>query len=227
MTLPANAVVRQAYLYYMTIGGPDDRLFFQGSGGCPTEQACRRTGVLVGASDDPGTFINQGELSRVYRVNLPTSAIANGAFAYQIAGLGDRGAGVDGQGASLVVVYSQPITQSRTVVIREGSVTATNNETISQSFTGLTVPSSPTQVRLHVGVGDGQSGQQEDSMLFAGTAVTDPNDFFGADGPKWDAPTLAVPTGSLPAGTNSRSTSIHVLDDNLAWGYAVLTYRYA
>ena len=222
LTVPLNATVQRAYLYYMTIGGQDDRVFFIGNDGCPppAEETCRRQGVLVGASKDTGAFINQGGPIRTYRVDLPTSAIALGSGGYRMWGVGRRSSGVDGQGASLVVVYSQPNAGTGRVVIKQGALTAQFQQTISHSFTGLVVPSTPTQVRLHVGFGDGESGKQEDPLRFGGTSLTAANAFFGANGPLWDAPTLTVPIAALPTGTTSRSNSIHVVDDTLAWAYA-------
>jgi len=215
--IPAGSVVRNAFLYWMTIGGPDTSAVFNGTA---------RAGTLVGAADNTGWVVNGRGANRVYRATLPVSAVP-GNGTYTVSGVGGVG-GADGQGASLVVVYSRAAsTQTGRVVIRHGALSASlANETMTHSFTGLQVPRAPTQLRLHIGMGDGQPQFTENPVRFAATAVTPANFYPGDDGPLWDDDRITVPTSLLPAGTASRANSIQTANDGLAWAYAALAYQH-
>jgi subtilisin len=214
--IPAGARVRNAYLYWMTIGGPDDLAFYMGF---PVR------GTLVGASRDTCWNVNQSGPNRLYRARLPAwAAPRNGS--YLVGGIGGSG-GVDGQGASLVVVYSQASSSlTGRVYLRHGATTVNQvGQTMEHSFAGLSVPARPASARLHVGVGDGQAFT-DTPMRFAGAPVTGPNAFSASDGPMWDDLRVVLPTALLPAGTTRRTNAITAAQDCLAWGYSALTYQY-
>jgi hypothetical protein len=99
------------------------------------------------------------------------------------------------------------------------------NESMGHRFGGLAVPSTPSQVYLHTGMGDGQ-GYAEGPVLFAGSAVTGSNFYPGADGLMWDDDRIFVSPSLLPVGITSRTNRITTVDDCLAWGYAALAYQY-
>ena len=214
--IPAGAVVQHTALYWMTIGGPDSTAVFNG---------VSRAGTLVGASKDSCWNINQLGANRVYRHVFPLGVVTgNGTFT--VGGVGGAG-GADGQGASLVVLYRVPGSpRTGTLIIRHGAVTGTSAATpMVNTFTGLSVPSAPTQVRLHAGVADGQVGATEGAMLFNGAAIS-PVDFYdGTDGPLWDDDRMVVPTTQLPAGTTTRSNTLTPGSDCLAWAYSALGYQ--
>lgn len=217
-TVPAGSSVKAAYLYWTTLGGPDNTAVFKG---------VSRTGTLLGASRNtcwPG--VNQGGPNRVYRAFIPASQVP-GNGAYSISGVGGAG-GVDGQGASLVVVYADPASAAKgRVYIRHGAMSAvTSGATMGHTFTGLSVPSAPTQVRLHAALADGQAAPTENPLLFNGTAVTASNAYDSSDGLLYDDDRLFVPAAQLPAGTTSRTNSITIGSDCLAWAYSALAYRY-
>ena len=214
--IPAGAVVQHSALYWMTIGGPDASAVFQG---------VSRSGTLVGASRDSCWNINQLGPNRVYRHVFPTGVVT-GNGNYTISGVGGL-AGADGQGASLVVLYRVPGSlKTGRLIIRHGAITGNGTQPVmSNTFTGLTVPAAPSQVRLHAGMADGQVGATEGAMLFNGGAVS-PVDFYdGTDGPLWDDDRRAVPLASLPAGTTSRTNTLTVGSDCLAWAYSALAYQ--
>ena len=94
--IPSGSVIVAAYLYWMTLGGPDPSVDLNGP----------RTGTLVGASQNtcwPG--VNQLGPNRVYRAALPTGVVT-GNGTYTVGGVGGSN-GIDAQGASIVVVYKQ------------------------------------------------------------------------------------------------------------------------
>ena len=214
--IPAGAVVQHSALYWMTIGGPDASAVFQG---------VSRTGTLVGASRDSCWNVNQLGPNRVYRHVFPTGVVT-GNGSYTISGVGGL-AGADGQGASLVVLYRVPGSlKTGRLIIRHGAITGSGTQPLmSNTFTGLTVPAAPSRVRLHAGMADGQVGATEGAMLFNGGAVS-PVDFYdGTDGPLWDDDRRVVPLASLPAGTTSRTNTVTVGSDCLAWAYSALAYQ--
>jgi hypothetical protein len=182
----------------------------------------------VGAGLDTGWNINQFGPNRVYRATVPVENIVAGDATYAVSGVGNRINGADGQGASLVVIYSRAGTgQTGKIFLRHGGLTVRAGQKMSHSFAGLTVPTTPSQVSLHVGMGDGTTtAGGEDPMRFQGTPITEANFFFGEDGPMWDAVRIPISTTLLPAGTTSRTNSIQTVDDSLAWGYAILAYQH-
>jgi subtilisin len=215
--IPAGAVVQHSALYWMTIGGPDSTAVFQG---------VNRAGTLVGASRDSCWNINQLGANRVYRHVLPLGVVT-GNGTYTISGVGGLG-GADGQGASLVVLYRIPDSpKTGRLIIRHGAITGDGAQPLmSNTFSGLTVPAAPSQVRLHAGMADGQAGATENAMLFNGGAISPVNFYDGTNGPLWDDDRMVVPTASLPAGTTSRTNTITVGSDCLAWAYSALAYQH-
>jgi hypothetical protein len=214
--VPTDATVTAAYLYWMTIGGPDATAVFAGTS---------RAGNLVGAARDCWN-VNQHGPFRVYRANLPVSA-APGNGSYAISGVGAPPAS-QGEGASLVLVYTRSGQPTGHVYIREGTMSIVfNGQTITHTFTGLSVPTAPTRANLHVGMADGQSNLNENPLLFAGSAVTPANFYIGSDGIMWDDDGLSINPTLLPAGTTKATNSISIPStggDCLTWPYAALAY---
>ncbi len=216
--IPAGAVVQHAALYWMTIGGPDNRAVFNG---------VSRTGTLVGASKDSCWNINQLGANRVYRHVFPTGVVT-GNGAYTVGGVGGF-SGIDGQGASLVVLYRVPGSlKTGRLIIRHGAISGVSSgQVMSNTFTGLTVPAPASTVRLHAGMADGQAGATENAMLFNGAAISPVNFYDGTDGPLWDDDRMLISAAHLPVGTTTRSNTITVGSDCLAWAYSALGYQHS
>jgi hypothetical protein len=227
ITIPAVSSVSQvgaAYLYWMTIGGPDDQVVFRGK---------TITGSLIGASRNTcWPWLNPVAPNRVYRAKLASAEVV-GTGAYPISGVGGT-YGVDGQGASLVVVvnpqYLEYNTQ-RVIRLRHGAMTVDANATpMSHTFANLSVPKQPLSAELHVGMGDTEFNLWEDSMYFNGSPITSAAAFSGSDGPQWDAVKIPIPVTLLPAGTTSATNGIglgtYSNGDCMAWAYSALSYKY-
>ncbi len=157
---------------------------------------------------------------------LPLGVVTgNGTFS--ISGVGGTPAGADGQGASLVVLYRVPgSVRTGRLIIRHGAVSATGaGQVISNTFSGLNVPSEPAPrapARRH---GRRPVRATEGAMLFNGGAVS-PVDFYnGTRGPMWDDDRMIVPAASLPAGTTTRTNRLSVGTDCLAMAYSALAYQ--
>lgn len=210
--VPANATVKQAFLYWVTIGGADGTATFAGQ---PV------TGALVGASRNTCDNVNQLGPNRTYRASVPLSALtANGNGQYLVGGIGGGPDGVEAQGASLLVLYSDPTsTVLRRVFIKHGakSVRPIWWPTMSDSFAP---PGQTPQgtADLHVGMAGGDSSS-EDPLLFDGWSATTPNAFSGPF-QKWDNIARSVPLGA----GGSHVVSITTTGNCLAWAYTALAY---
>ncbi len=220
--IPAGGQVVGAHLVWMTIGGPDSRVVFEGA---------TAVGRLVGGGPDP--CWNVGGVTspvRTYEAKLPVADVP-GNGTYTVSGVG-AGA-IDGEGASLVVVWRDPGgTRTHRTVVNVGALTARGggfpSSAANHKFTGLNVPSAvvgnPT---LNVGMADGQSFT-EPPMRFDGSPITAANPWAGADGDFWDDRRIVLSPSLLPAGTTSR-TVVQPFGgadpDCLAWAYAALSYR--
>ena len=215
--IPAGGVVQDAYLFWQSVGGPDATATFNG---------VSRTGTLVGGS---GQFTcwntNNGGAVRTYRFQVPPGELT-GNGVYSIGGVGSPG-GPDGQGASLVVIYQVPSSPlSGRVALRYGAMTMRPGmPAVSHEFTGLTVPSAPSNPALHVGIGDGEP-LGDPTMVFAGSAITPVNFWSGAEGNYWDDERIGLDPSLLPAGTTARENSQGATGECLTWAYAALTYQY-
>jgi subtilisin family serine protease len=213
--IPSDATIQAAYLYWMTLGGPDTTAVLDGTS---------RTGTLVGAGAPTCWAFGDNGPNRNYRVVLPSGAVT-GNGAHTISGIGD-GTTVDPQGASLVVVYNVP-SSSRTgrVYLRHGGMAGTNGKVLTTTFS----TSIPSAVRgrpaLLAGVGDGQGGPHG-AMQFNATPVTAGDFFVGDGGNYWDDVRIPLTRSLLPVGTTSRSTSLSVGTDCVSWSFLALAYQY-
>ena len=218
--IPAGSTIRQAYLYWMTLGGPDPIARLNG---------VHYTGALVGASGECQSY-DRHQPARVYRAAIPVSAVP-GNGVYQVDQLSStRGSSLspysdmDAEGASLLVIFTPPGILGNTVIyIRHGAITSgLNAGTIT--FPGLFVPSTPLRTELHLGVGNGAAAS-ENPVRFEGTAMTPPNFFTSSNGPNWDDKTMVVPSSLMPAGTTGRTTThggVGRLSDCLTAAYGAL-----
>ena len=227
--VPAGAVIRDAYLFWQVLGAPDPIVTFKG---------VSRTGALVGASgsfncwganatNDAGA--NFGGAYRTYRFRVPVAEVAGGNGVYPVGGVGGGLHPIhgrpDGQGASLVIIYSVPGSpRTGRAFLRYGAVTSRPGVAApSTTFTGLSVPSATTSRALHVGVGDGQPAS-DPAMAFAAAPVTAANVWDASDGAYWDDRTLGFGAGLLPAGTTSRTNTLGA-GECLTWAYSLLNYQ--
>ena len=118
-----------------------------------------------------------------------------------------------------------PINLLRTGLHLRGGMTAwPGDPAASHAFNGLAVPGTPSNVALHVGIGDGQ-GSTDPAMRFNDSPITPVNFWSGSDGNYWDDERNSLSASLLPAGTTSRTNSQAATGDCLTWAYAALTYR--
>lgn len=76
------------------------------------------------------------------------------------------------EGASLVLIYSNPNSPRKTVLINDGG-TSFNSDTVTTVFSGFKASSSPKAKTVFI-VGDGQANAPSDQAIFNGTLVAGP-----------------------------------------------------
>ncbi len=180
-TLPGNAQIVVAYLYWVVYGSVGDSSVEFGT--APTAI----TGSLIGTSAHTcWDQFDTTELNRVYRADV--TARITGNASYLIRGFPSGTANADAQGASLVVIYEDPADQNMgSVILNDGAITKTSN-TYSESFDDVVVTSSTLSATFRLGVGDGQAALSDGTWRFSGTQLPVPagGHFPGAKGTYWD-----------------------------------------
>src|SRR5262249_41658784 len=138
----------------------------------------------------------------------------SGNGTYALSGLASGGA-VNGQGASLVVVYSNPLLSTRTVILMDGNDVVRFTTFISNTISGFTAPAR-VNARTTFIVGGGQGAA--DSTSFAGSLapLSWTNNFSGGDGNYWDTDTFSV-SSTIGPGDTSATASMTFAGDWLMW----------
>lgn len=180
-SIPTGAVVEQAYLYWAVYGGDGDPDL--------TLDGDEVTGTLIGTADDTCWPLLEDASNRVYRADITSAVEGNGE--YVLTDLPATVAGVsDGQGASIVVIYSDPAaTDDGLVMLLDGAATVSDTHLVMRATFPEVPATTATAAILHVGVGDGQVVGTDGQLIFneVTLASEDPFQHFGAfDGTYWD-----------------------------------------
>lgn len=216
--IPEGAGVRQALLYWGTIGttGTYDTLALNGQ---PVN------GELIATSANTCWDLPQAGLAFynfIYRADV--TALFDGNGAYTITGLPDElEDGNDSQGASLVILYTTPSDGLfRTILIYDGAVTLDlDQHSHSLTIEGYSLSSPVLDAKITYLVGDGQAEWTSGEVLFNGHSLGS-NLFSGMDGDYWDTQTFDVP--AYVSGTTSTTTinnSDGVGPDCMVWAGAI------
>lgn len=226
-SVPAGATVHHARLYWAVLAGDDAQVQFAGQS---------VTGQMIGRSPETCWFDNNNRIpaedNRVYRADVTNMVTGNGSFTIAGVGVGTGALVGDGQGASLVVVYSQSdALYESSIVLTDGAVTGGYlGHTINrmyQSFFGLEDERVTQGLTMHVGIGDTQPEFATGAMRVGGVTVLPPNQFSGSDGASWDDHTIALQPSLLPPNTFRLDSEIDVVDDCMVWTYAGIEVRRA
>jgi hypothetical protein len=216
--IPEGAGVRQALLYWGTIGttGTYDTLALN-------DQPV--SGELIATSANTCWDLPQAGLAFynfIYRADV--TALFDGNGTYTITGLPDElEDGNDSQGASLVVIYTTPSDGLfRTILIYDGAVTLDlDQHSHSLAIDGYGLSDPVLDAKITYLVGDGQTEWTSGEVLFNGHSLGS-NVFSGMDGDYWDTRTFDVPT--YVSGTTSTTTvnnSDGVGPDCMVWAGAI------
>jgi hypothetical protein len=202
--IPANAQIRNAFLYWTVIGTPFPTVTFNGT----TLQ-----GAEIGQTQDTCWGIGNNFM---YRANVTALVAGNGTFTLTNILSNNSGSGPDGQGSSLVVIYSDPAdTRTNLVTISDGAIGYVGGgpSTIITTFPA-TLDAAPDLVRAFNVVADGQGFPE--TLTYNGTELGAGNPFFGADGNLWDTRVDDVST-VVTVGASQIDTTVSSFSDCLAW----------
>lgn len=199
--IPSGATVVQAYLYWVVYGSAgDDSVNF---GITPTPV----TGSLIGTSAHTcWDIFDTTELNRAYRADVTERVTGNGT--YLMSGFPSADTVADTQGASLVVIFTDPAsTTIGTVVLNDGAITASGG-TPASTFANVVSTSSTQSATFRLGTGDGQGALSDGTLRFSGTLLAPPmgGHFGGTAGLYWDDRSYDV------------TTLIDPLEANIPWG---------
>lgn len=202
IVLPVGSTITNAFLYWEALedaGTLSDTATFNGA---------IITGELISTSED---LCWAREFTNYFRADV-TGLAVEGDNPVEIT---PGGAETLLEGASLVVVYSNPTFPTKMIIINDGGVALIGTQA-STTFDGFLASNLPLQARTTYIVGDGQSAADV-SAFFNGSEVGDPNNAFqGADGPLWD--TLTIDVSSLVApGDTTATAEINSLGDCIGW----------
>jgi hypothetical protein len=210
-TIPENAVVCNAFLYWNTIGAADASIInFAGQS---------ILGANIGVSGN--TCWIPGGNNKVYLADVTSLFLGNGS--YLVSGLPARGnAGLgDSQGACLLVLYRfRSKSKARKIAVYDGAITIT-----SQGTNSYAVSHPNLAQKIGIGVGDGQPF--EDGPHFFNGQPLGKNLFAGTNGAMLDALTFDLSSfadfaePAEPASTSN--VTLSTSDDCLCWFLCVLS----
>jgi hypothetical protein len=221
--IPGGSTIVKAVLYWAIVDtSPESANFKNG-----VFAGTAITGTLIGTDDDPcwgGTTTTYA-----YRADVTSLATGNGAYALSRfatgplmpqTGYGEAMTPPLCEGASLVVVYSNPSSAYRDIVIYDGADTIDGAvSSISTVMTGFTASAAPSAKTTYI-VADGQD-QFSDDTLFNGVtiasdtaAMPETTSFEGTDGKLWDTDTYDV-SAHVSAGDTSCTVKLQMGSDCL------------
>jgi len=204
--IPVGSTIVKAFLYWAMLDVSEGPNFKNG-----VFAGTSITGTFIATDDDPcwtGT-----NTTFVYRADVTTLVTGNGAYS-----LSGFTTGPDFttppclEGASLVIVFSNPGLALRDIVIFDGADTIDGSVgTVSTIMTGFTASPYPSAKTTYI-VADGQD-TSGDTTIFNGVilatdtnAVPETTSFEGTDGPLWDTDTYNVSTLVSGGDTSANAT---------------------
>ena len=202
--LPANATVREAFLYWGFLDNGESaslkNLNFKGT---PI------TATLIGSG--PDTCWGRSN-SFSYRADV--TALVSGNGAYTVTDVASGGV-ILAQGASLVVLYENAGDPTRNVILMDGNVVFPQFLTATTTISGF-VAADPVSAKTTFAVGDGQPFPETASVTGSAGTTTFANPFEGGDGPLWDTDTFDVSPQVAP-GNAPASVTVSIGSDCLMW----------
>jgi hypothetical protein len=206
--IPEGSTVERAFLYWSVLGTTGAFEF-------PSINGFVADGEVIGITTNPCWGEPTGLEFLHYNYRADVTEIVTGNGTYTIGGLpSDLGAGVDSQGASLVVIYRSPFTELyRTVIIIDGGVTLDlNQNTWDHTIENFETAEPLLEAEITYIVADGQI-EWRTGNVWLNEEPIDHDVFIGTDGNYWDNLTYDV-TGENP--TSPMSTQL----DNITPGHS-------
>lgn len=204
IALPPGSIITNAFLYWYAL---ENKTTLSNTGSLNNVAI---TGTLISSSSSDPCFLH--ESTHFFRTDV-TKIAASGINTVQI---NPGGSETLIDGASLVVIFSNPTFARKRIIINDGGLILNGLPliTASTTLTGF-IATSPVQARTTYIVGNGQDIVL-DNASFNSTLIAGPNAFTGKDGPLWD--TLTLDVSSLVNAEDTLATAtISIESDCLGW----------
>ncbi len=219
--VPSGSTIVKAVLYWAIIANSEDTTSKNG-----VFAGSSITGTLIGTDGDPCWAPST---TYAYRADVTSLVTGNGA--YTLTGFatgpstpqntyGEAMTPPLCEGASLVVVYSNPASAYRDIVIYDGADTIDDVvSSVSTVMTGFTAFAAPIAKTTYI-VADGQDQFSDDTLFNTVTLASDTaampetTSFEGSDGKLWDTDTYDV-SAHVSAGDTSCTVKLQRGDDCL------------
>lgn len=216
--LPTGATIDHAYLYWVTYG----------SAGVPamTFDGAALNGTLIGEHD--GTCWHDRPTHRNFTYRVDVTARISGNGDHTLTGFPSETAAADTQGASLVVLYTDPnATTYGSVHLHDGALVMSDNNSATGTFEGVDPTAALTSARFQLGVGDGQSTLAEGALSINGYSITAPvgGHFSGSAGRYWDNRDYDVRSQLLAFRRSNIRWNLNFDQDCLAFAFVALTVQ--
>lgn len=215
--IPEGALVSHAYLYWGVLGTTGAFEF-------PSINGDVAEGEVIGISENvcwPPPHLGLEFYSFNYRADVTEFITGNGT--YTISGLpSDLNLGNDSQGASLVVIYSEPLMNTlRTIIINHGAVTLdTEVNSYVDTIEGFETSDPLMEAEVTYIVADGQDIWETGDVVFNEVPIAF-DVFRGTDGDYWDTLTFDVTETNPISPTTTQLDNVHPLNgptpDCIAW----------
>ena len=204
--IPGGSTIVKAFLYWAIVDVSEEPSFKGG-----VFDGTSITGTLIGTDDDPcwiGTTT-----TFAYRADVTALVPGNGI--YSLTGFATGPVFTTPpllEGASLVIVFSNPASAYRDIVIFDGADTIGGAvSSVSTTISGFTASAAPIAKTTYI-VADGQDPYSDDT-LFNGVIIAS-DAFDGSDGELWDTDTYDV-SALVLAGDKSATVKIQRVGDCL------------
>ncbi|MBA3541234.1 MAG: thrombospondin type 3 repeat-containing protein [Deltaproteobacteria bacterium] len=198
--IPATATVTKVFLYWGVIGAPHTSVTLNGNA---------VLGAQIGTTPDTCWSIGTNYL---YRGDVTALVAGNGA--YTLTNLLSASSGPDGQGASLVAIYTDAADpRTNFIGINDGGLGFSGGSGSTQ-ISGFTVHDGFDRAIVTTLVGDGQPAG--DSLVVQTTTFGGGDAYPGAQGTMWDN-RIDDATAAISAGATSVTLQVNGFGDCLAW----------
>jgi len=211
--IPFGSTVKEAILYWTILG--DDPM----PAGADVIKIDGETfnGTLLGSTASPCQ-----SMARAYVFRADATYWISGDGAYEVSGAldsGDTGTSPVAEGASLVVIYSNPAIAIHDIVVADGAVLASSpNELVTTTITGFNASTPITGASVSFIVADGES-DLTDSTYVNGLIIGQ-GALNGSDAPAevewWDTDTFDA-TAVLSGGATSVTPGLQQGSDCFVW----------
>jgi len=211
-SIPPGATVVKAWLYWVIMGGVDGLARLNGSM------------VVAEKTDTGGDTGWDSDFSTAHRADVTTRVTGNGTYVVESLPSTTDPAGPDTDGVALLVIYKDDTSPNmHRVIVHDGLLTTTGDDTVSGVFENVTSPGD-VPGRLTFVVGDGKPNAFGDGSIDFDDRSGEFVDFGWSYGGLWDIFSFPVLVWGASPNPNWEKSGGHIAPDSLAFAVAALDY---